>query len=41
MLDALARIAEPDLKLVWPKEEKMPEPEHTPRIEHNQTAWMA
>jgi phage terminase large subunit-like protein len=41
MLDALARICEPDLKLVWPKEE-------TPRAEpprfvpqNPQTAWMA
>lgn len=40
MLDALARIAEPDLKLVWPLEEQ---PEKiTPRIRHSTpaTAWM-
>lgn len=40
MLDALARIAEPDLKLAWPKEEK---PEIVVPF-HNaapQTAWMS
>jgi phage terminase large subunit-like protein len=40
MLDALSRIAEPDLKLVWPKEEKPHEQVHTPRIERSGTAWM-
>jgi predicted phage terminase large subunit-like protein len=40
MLDALSRIAEPDLKLVWPKEEKPQEQAHTPRIERSGTAWM-
>lgn len=40
MLDALARIAEPDLKLIWPKEEKFvaEEPQH--RIANSATAWM-
>ena len=41
MLDALARIAEPDLKLVWPKEEKpayVPPARETPVAS---TAWMA
>ena len=39
MLDALSRIAEPDLKLIWPKEEK---PVYVPpRIEHiGSTSWM-
>lgn len=41
MLDALSRICEPELKLVWPKEEKPKPPEHTPQIEHVATAWMA
>ena len=41
MLDALARMEEPDLKLVWPKEEKPQET--TPQIYSQQpaTAWMA
>ena len=39
MLDALARIAEPDLKLIWPKEEK---PEEIP-VHHYSGAegWLA
>ena len=41
MLDALSRIAEPELKLVWPKEEPAPYVPPPSRIEHNQTAWMA
>ena len=41
MMDAFSRIAEPDLKLVWPKEEVARPPEHIPQIEHVQTAWMA
>jgi len=41
MLDALSRIAEPELKLVWPKEEQIQPPSPSPRIEHSQTAWMA
>lgn len=41
MLDALARIAEPDLKLVWPAEEKIEIP--PPRFEPSSpsVAWMA
>lgn len=41
MLDALARICEPDEKLIWPKEEK---PEYVPprtQTHNTQTAWMA
>ena len=39
MLDALARIAEPDLRLTWPKEEKIYEPE--PRREYGSSVgWM-
>ena len=41
MLDAMARIAEPDLKLVWPKEEPVRAPERQPQIEHTAQAWMA
>ena len=40
-LDALSRIAEPDLRLVWPREEKI---EYTPpptQYEAGSTAWMA
>lgn len=40
MLDALSRIAEPELKLAWPKEEKQeydPPPSHV----QSQTAWMS
>jgi predicted phage terminase large subunit-like protein len=41
MLDALSRIAEPELKLIWPKEEQQRPPERAPQIEHVATAWMA
>ena len=41
MLDAMARIAEPDLKLIWPKEESVRAPERQPQIEHAAQAWMA
>lgn len=42
-MDALSRIAEPDLKLVWPKEEPMSLPYIPPprRAGENSTAWMA
>ena len=40
-LDAMSRIAEPDLRLIWPKEEAPRPPERQPQIEHVQTAWMA
>ena len=41
MLDALSRICEPDLKLIWPKEEK-PQKEQPRFIPQNPaTAWMA
>jgi predicted phage terminase large subunit-like protein len=41
MLDALARIAEPDLRLVWPKESKIVDlpPPRRDGTQHN--AWMA
>lgn len=41
MLDALARIAEPDLKLVWPMEEKPQEPVKTPHFSDARVGWMA
>mgnify|MGYP001566303870 FL=1 len=41
MLDSLSRIAEPDLKLLWPKEEVRQYVPPPPRIEHQDTAWMA
>jgi len=40
MLDALARIAEPELKLIWPKVEKVVVDEE-PRRLVNAQAWMA
>jgi predicted phage terminase large subunit-like protein len=40
LLDALARMEEPDLRLVWPKEEKPRDHQREPQIEHHQTAWM-
>jgi predicted phage terminase large subunit-like protein len=40
-MDALARICEPDLKLVWPKEEKPKPQEPTPMRHERSTAWMA
>ena len=40
MLDALSRIAEPDLKLIWPKEGKeRPPPPQRKNIDHH-VAWM-
>jgi predicted phage terminase large subunit-like protein len=40
MLDGLARIAEPEMRLVWPKEEKV-EPRETARsIREPATAWL-
>jgi predicted phage terminase large subunit-like protein len=41
MLDALARMEEPDLKLVWPKEEKPAEPAPQLYVQQPATAWMA
>ena len=41
MLDSLARIAEPDMKLIWPKERKV---EYVPpyrEVGNNATAWMS
>ena len=40
MLDALSRIAEPDLKLVWPKEEKPVEEPQFVSAAPPATAWM-
>lgn len=40
MLDALARICEPDLPLTWPMEKKPPPPEPEPITGFNSTAWM-
>lgn len=41
MIDGLSRICEPDLKLVWPKEEKVPELAPRVHLERASTAWMA
>ena len=42
MLDALARIAEPDMKLVWPKEEKVSiDPPRRINRESSNVAWMS
>jgi predicted phage terminase large subunit-like protein len=41
MLDALARICEPDLKLAWPKEEKPYVPPPARASDHTHSAWMA
>jgi predicted phage terminase large subunit-like protein len=41
MLDALARIAEPDLKLIWPKEEKPVEYVPPPVRANAGVAWMS
>jgi phage terminase large subunit-like protein len=40
MLDSLARICEPDLKLIWPKEEKE-EVVVRRNIQQTATAWMS
>lgn len=39
MLDSLARICEPDLPLVWPKEERVAPPPPV-RVVHAQLGWM-
>jgi hypothetical protein len=41
LLDALARIAEPDLRLVWPKEQKIVDPPPPRRDGTQHNAWMA
>ena len=41
MLDALSRIAEPELKLTWPKEEKPQPAPYEPKIHSTQQAWMS
>jgi len=41
MLDALSRIAEPELKLIWPKEEKVNlDPPRQIRRDQSNVAWM-
>lgn len=39
-LDMMARILEPDLKLDWPKEEKVREPEPQVPVQNASVAWM-
>lgn len=41
MMDSLSRIAEPDIALKWPREEKIEAPEPPRRYGEPQTAWMA
>ena len=41
MLDSLARIAEPDLKLIWPKEQKIDPYVPPQRASRSETAWMS
>ena len=41
MMDSLSRIAEPELKLVWPKEAVKEETVRPHRIRQRETAWMA
>jgi predicted phage terminase large subunit-like protein len=40
LLDSLARICEPDLKLIWPREEKVVIEDDRPRVANSATAWM-
>ena len=40
-LDALARICEPDLKLAWPKEQKVVAPSPPVQMQQPATAWMS
>ena len=40
MMDSLSRIAEPELKLIWPKEEIRPEYVPPRHVINAQTAWM-
>ena len=40
-LDMMARILEPDMTLIWPKEQKVIEPQRTYRTQSSNTAWMA
>ena len=42
MLDSLSRIAEPDLRLAWPKESKAPPPPPPKRqvSQGSRVAWM-
>jgi predicted phage terminase large subunit-like protein len=41
MLDALSRMEEPELKLVWPAEESLPPPPPPTYAQQPSTAWMA
>ena len=40
LLDALSRIAEPELKLIWPQQVKLPEYVPPANYHHSETAWM-
>jgi hypothetical protein len=40
MMDALARMEEPTLDLIWPKEVKQSSEKPRHRPQHAQTAWM-
>ena len=41
MMDSLSRIAEPELKLLWPKEEKPAEPRTPVATPQPNVAWMS
>jgi hypothetical protein len=41
MLDALARMEEPEMKLAWPREEKPQALPPASRAQNTATAWMA
>lgn len=41
MLDALARIEEPELPLIWPRQEEKPEPYDRYKRQRQTTAWAA
>jgi predicted phage terminase large subunit-like protein len=41
LMDALSRICEPDLRLVWPKEQRADAPPTPTHIQNHATAWMA
>jgi predicted phage terminase large subunit-like protein len=41
MLDALSRIAEPELRLIWPREQKVVDLPPPRRSSENRNAWMA
>lgn len=41
MIDALSRIAEPELPLIWPRQEEKPEPYDRYKRQRQTTAWAA